>query len=89
MACARSIHIIHPARFENQNLTNTQGGYLIEKSSTRMQDKPARCTLTGFILVIDEKKSDTTCSPPWKQKEQENFAINISPAFCTLDALSK
>jgi hypothetical protein len=54
-----------------------------------MHDKPARCTLTGFILAIDEKNSDTTCSPPWKQKEQGNFAINISPAFCTLDAPSK
>jgi hypothetical protein len=89
MACARSKHIIHPARFENQNLTNTQGEYLFEKSSTRMHNKPARCTLTGFILAIDEKKSDTICSPPWKQKERGNFAINISIAFCTLDAPSK
>jgi hypothetical protein len=87
MACARSKHIIDPARFENQNLT--LGEYLIEKSATRMHDKPAQCTLTGFILAIDEKNSDTTCSPLWKQKEQGNFAINISPAFCTLDAPSK
>jgi hypothetical protein len=69
MACARSKHIIYPACFENQNLTKTQGEYLIEKSSTRMNNKPARCTFTGFILAIDEKNSDTTCSPPWKQKE--------------------
>jgi hypothetical protein len=89
VACARFKHIIHPACFENQNLTNTLGEYLIEKSSTRMHDKPARCTLTGFISAIDEKKSDTTCSPPWKQKEQANFAIYIFPAFCTLDAPSK
>jgi hypothetical protein len=86
---ARSKHIIHPAHFENQNLTNTQGEYLIEKSLTRMHNKLAQCTLTGFILAIDKKKSDTTCSPPWKQKERGNFAINISSAFCTLDAPSK
>jgi hypothetical protein len=32
MTCPKSKHIIHPARFENQNLTNTQGEYDIEKS---------------------------------------------------------
>jgi hypothetical protein len=89
MACARSKHIIYPARFENQNLTKTQGEYWIEKSSTRMHNKLARCTFTGLILAIEEKNSDTTCSPPWKQKAQGNFAINISPAFYTLDAPSK
>jgi hypothetical protein len=89
MACARSKHIIYSACFENQNLTKTQGEYWMEKSSTRMHDKPAWCTFTGFILAIDEKNSDTTCSPPWKQKEQGNFAINTSPAFCRLDAPSK
>ncbi len=81
MACARSKHIIHPARFENQNLTNTQGEYLIEKSSTRMHNKPARCTLTGYILAIDKKNSDTTCLPPRKQKRTRKLCHQYFPSL--------
>jgi hypothetical protein len=62
---------------------------ILKKVKQQMHGTPAWCTLTGFILAMDEKKSDTTCSPPWKQKDQQNFAINTSPAFCTLDAPSK
>jgi hypothetical protein len=40
----------------------------------------------GLILAMDEKKRGLTCSPPWKQNVHENFAINICPAFCTLEA---
>jgi hypothetical protein len=34
MVGTQSKDIIHPARFENQNLTNGQGEYLIDKGST-------------------------------------------------------
>jgi hypothetical protein len=69
MTCPGFKHIIHPACFENQNLTNTKDEYEIEKVKQQMQGIPAWCTLTGFILAMDKKKSNTTCSPPWKQKD--------------------
>jgi hypothetical protein len=81
-----TLYILHVLR---KKPTNPQGEYEIEKSSTTMHGIPAWCTLTGFILAMDKKKSDTICSPPWKQNNGGSFAINTSPAFCTLDAPSK
>jgi hypothetical protein len=36
MACAQSKDIIHPVGFENQNLINRSGEYLIDKGSTTL-----------------------------------------------------